>query len=164
MVATLVHDLLIILAAGLVAGIICKRIGLSMLVGYLLAGAVIGHGGLGLVAEGGSEIEHLAKAGVLLLLFAIGIEFSLEELVKLGRHMFVGGSIQMLLVAVPVGLACMIFMSWQVSLLIAAAIALSSTVLVYRALTEWGATTSPHGRRAIGILLFQDAALVPLII
>ena len=167
MIATLINDLLIILAAGLAAGIICKRIGLSMIVGYLVAGAVIGHGGLGLVAEGaaenGADIEHLAEAGVLLLLFAIGIEFSLEELVRLGRHILVGGSMQMLLVAVPVGLACSMFLSWQASLLIATATALSSTVLVYRALTEWGATATPHGRRAIGILLFQDAALVPLI-
>jgi len=158
-----VHDLLIILAAGLISGVVCKRFGASMLVGYLLAGAVIGHGGLGLVAKGGEEIELLAHAGALLLLFAIGIEFSLEELVRLSRYFFIGGSLQMVLVAVPVTLTCMALgVPFRPALVIASATALSSTVLVYRALAEWGETASPQGRRAIGILLFQDVALVPL--
>ncbi len=165
MIVELIHDLFIILAAGLISGLVCRRLRLSMLVGYLLAGAAIGHGGLGLIAEDLEDIEHVARAGALLLLFAIGIEFSLEDLARLSRYLFVGGSIQMLLVVVPVGLACILFgVLWKSALLIAAATALSSTVLVYRALTEWGETASPHGRRAIGILLFQDVALVPLML
>jgi len=164
-IVELTYDLFIILAAGLISGLVCRRLRLSMLVGYLLAGAAIGHGGLGLLAEELEEIEYIARAGALLLLFAIGIEFSLEDLARLSRHLFVGGSIQMLLVVVPVGLACILFdVFWKSALLIAAATALSSTVLVYRALTEWGETASPHGRRAIGILLFQDVALVPLML
>jgi CPA2 family monovalent cation:H+ antiporter-2 len=164
-IVALVHDLFIILAAGLFFGVVAKRLGYSMLVGYLLAGAVIGRGGLGLVAEDAKEIEHLAHAGALLLLFAIGIEFSLEKLLRLSHYFFVGGSIQMVLVATPVAIACMFFgVSWRASLLIASATALSSTVLVFRALTEWGETASPQGRRAIGILLFQDVALVPLML
>ena len=91
MVVGLIHDLFVILIAGLIAGAVFKRLGLSMLVGYLIAGAVVGHGGLALVAEGGEEIEYLARAGALLLLFAIGIEFSLEELARLSRFFFVGG-------------------------------------------------------------------------
>ena len=163
MATALVHDLFIILTAGLILGVIAKRLGFSMLVGYLLAGAVIGGGGLGLVGANTAEIEHIAGVGVLLLLFSIGIEFSLEELLRLSGHFFVGGSIQMVLVAVPVAFACNFYgLTWQTSVLIAAATALSSTVLVFRALTEWGETASPQGRRAIGILLFQDAALVPL--
>jgi len=164
-IVELIHDLFIILAAGLISGLVCRRFRLSMLVGYLLAGAAIGHGGLGLIAEDLEDIEHVARAGALLLLFAIGIEFSLEDLARLSRYLFVGGSIQMLLVVVPVGLACILFgVFWKSALLIAAATALSSTVLVYRALTEWGDTASSHGRRAIGILLFQDVALVPLML
>ena len=69
----LVYDLFIILVAGLIAGGISKRLGLSMLVGYLLAGSIIGHGGFGLIAEEAEEVEYLARAGALLLLFAIGI-------------------------------------------------------------------------------------------
>jgi len=165
MIAKFIYDLLIILAAGLGAGIICKRLGVSMLIGFLLAGAAIGHGGFGLVAEDGQEIEYLAHVGALLLLFAIGIEFSLEELVRLGRPFFIGGSTQMVLIAAPVAAACVCFgVPWPTALLIASAAALSSTVLVFRALTEWGETTSPAGRRAIAILLFQDVALVPLLL
>jgi len=164
-IVTLAYDLFVILTAGLISGIVSKRLGFSMLVGYLLAGAVVGQGGLGLVAEDGEEIKYLAHAGALLLLFAIGIEFSLEELVRLSRFFFVGGSVQMMLVATPVALACILFgVSWRSALLIAAAMALSSTVLVFRALAEWGQTASPQGRRAIGILLFQDVALVPLML
>ncbi|MBN2474541.1 MAG: cation:proton antiporter [Pirellulales bacterium] len=160
-----IHDLLIILIAGLVAGVVAKRLGFSMLVGHLLAGAVIGHGGLGLIAEDMQEIEYLARAGALLLLFAIGIEFSLEELVRLSRYFFLGGSVQMALVAAPVFLACVLAsVFWKSAILIASAVALSSTVLVFRALAEWGETASPQGRRAIGILLFQDVALVPLML
>ncbi|MFC1597771.1 cation:proton antiporter [Planctomycetota bacterium] len=165
MIVALVYDLFVILTVGLISGIVSKRLGFSMLVGYLLAGAVVGQGGFGLVAEGAEEIEYLAHAGALLLLFAIGIEFSLEELVRLSRYFFVGGSVQMMLVATPVALACVLFgVSWRAALVIAAATALSSTVLVFRALAEWGETASPQGRRAIGILLFQDVALVPLML
>ena len=165
MIVELVRTLFIILAAGWLAGVASKRLGLSTLLGYVLAGAVIGPGGLGLVADDIEEIEYLAKAGALLLLFAIGIEFSLEELARMSRFFVVGGTFQMLLVAAPVGMACVLFgVSWESTLLIAAATALSSTVLVYRTLTEWGETTSPQGRRAIGILLFQDVALVPLML
>ena len=160
-----VYDLLIILSAGLAAGIVAKRLGFSMLAGYLLAGAIIGRGGLGLVVGDVVEIEHLAHAGALLLLFAIGIEFSLEELVRVSRYFFIGGSLQMILVTAPVTLVCMFFkVPWASAVLIGLAAALSSTVLVFRALTEWGETASPSGRRAIGILLFQDVALVPLML
>ncbi len=165
MVDSLVYDLFIILAAGLLAGIVARRLGFSMLVGYLLAGAVIGPGTLGLVAGGGEEIEQLAHVGALLLLFAIGIEFSLEELVRLSRYFAVGGSLQMVLVATPVAAVCLWFeVPWRSALFIGAVVALSSTVLVFRALAEWGETASPPGRRAIGILLFQDVALVPLML
>jgi len=161
----LIADLLIVLAAGFVSGAICKRAGVSLLVGYLVVGAVIGEGGLGFVSQAHHELEYLARAGALLLLFAVGIEFSLEELLHLRRYFVVGGAVQMLLVAVPLTTAAVWFgMAWRPALLIGAAGALSSTILVFKALAEWGQIASPHGRRAVGILLFQDAALVPLML
>ena len=160
-----VYELFFVLAAGAVGGIVCKRLGFSMPVGYLLAGAIIGRGGLGLVGGDIEELEHLAHVGALLLLFAIGIEFSLEELARLSRYFFIGGSIQMTLVAVPVTITCLMFgVSWQATVLIAAATAFSSTILVFRALAEWGEIASHQGRRAIGVLLFQDVALVPVML
>ncbi len=158
-------ELLTILVAGLIAGTICKRIGVSLLVGYLVVGALIGRGVLDLVAQEDHELEYLARAGALLLLFSVGIEFSLEQLVRMGRFFVVGGAVQMVLVAVPLIAACLAFgMTPIAAILAGSAGALSSTVLVFKALTEWGQTATPHGRRAIGILLFQDVALVPLML
>lgn len=136
------------------------------MVGYLLAGALIGGGGgLGLVGDESEALEGVATVGALLLLFSIGIEFSLEELIGLGRNFVVGGLTQMLLSAVPVALIAHWFgMSWQAAMLVGGAAALSSTVLVFRGLAEMGQLESRPGRRAVGILLFQDVALVPLIL
>ena len=165
MPTVIVGELLTILASGLVASLVCRRLGVSVLVGYLLVGAVIGRGGLGWVDQDRHEIEYLAEAGVFLLLFAIGLEFSLGELARLGRNLLIGGSVQMLLFAAPAGAVLLASgFSWQASVLLAAALAFSSTVLVFKVLSEWGHSSSPHGRRAIGILLFQDAALVPLLL
>jgi monovalent cation:H+ antiporter-2, CPA2 family len=159
-----VADLLIILAAGLGAGVACRRLGVSLMVGYMLAGTLIGAGGLHLVGES-TALEGVARVGALLLLFAIGIEFSLHELFQLGRPFCVGGTAQMLFSAVPVVVVSMLFgLHWQGALLIAFAAALSSTVLVFKGIAELGQLESPVGRRAIAILLFQDVALVPLIL
>jgi CPA2 family monovalent cation:H+ antiporter-2 len=163
-VELLARDLLLVLAAGFLAGLVCQRLKVSLIIGYLLVGAVIGTGGLGLVSQGHHELEILARAGILLLLFAIGIEFSLEELVRLSRYFFLGGSVQMALVTLGATLACLPFLPWRTAVLLGAALSLSSTVLVFRALAEVGESASPHGKRAIGILLFQDAALVPLML
>ncbi len=164
-VSTIIANLLIVLVAGFLAGVICKRLGVSLLVGYLVVGAIIGNGALGIVTQENRELEFLARAGALLLLFAVGIEFSIEELVRMSRHFLIGGSVQMVLVAVPLTAACLALdMTWNAAILAGCAGALSSTVLVFKALTEWGHAAAPHGRRAIGILLFQDVALVPLML
>lgn len=162
---TLAYDLFVILTSGLVACVVCRRLELSSLIGYLLVGIVIGKGGLGLVADDHHEIEHIAELGVFLLLFAIGLEFSLDDLRRLGRSMLLGGSVQMLLVAVPATIvSALMGRSWRAAGLVGAAIAFSSTVLVFKSLSERGHSTRPHGRRAIAILLFQDAALIPLLL
>jgi len=161
----LAGNLLLVLGAGLVAGTVCRRLGVSMLVGYLVAGALIGHGGIGWMPKGSYPLKMLADAGVLFLLFSIGIELSFESLRHLFRWLLFGGAAQMLLVAVPVVAAARLLgLAWSGAVLLGCAVALSSTVLVFKALAEWGQTTTPHGRRAIGILLFQAVALVPLVL
>jgi len=165
MTESLIHDLLLILAAGLVAGLVCRWLRASVLIGYLVVGALLGHGMLDWVSDEEHQLEHFAEAGVFLLLFSIGLEFSLDDLKRLGRHLFVGGTIQMSLVGVPIAFFLSTWdLPWQAALLIASAVAFSSTVLVFKALSEWGQSQQPHGRRAIAILLFQDAALVPLLL
>lgn len=158
------NDIFLILLVGLLAGLLCQRLGISMLVGYLLAGIVLGDGGLGWIS-GKHEIEYIAHAGVLLLLFAIGIEFSLEELARLGRHLLIGGGLQMLLVSGSVaGILWWLGYDWKWCLLVGSIMSLSSTVLVFKALTEEGQLHTPHGKRGVGVLLFQDIAIVPLLL
>lgn len=164
-ITQIVTDILIVLAAGLIAGTVCRRLQASLLIGYLVVGALIGKGGLHLAFRHHDQVEHLAEVGALLLLFSVGIEFSLDELYRLSRFFFVGGMLQMSLVAVPlIGVTLAFQMPWNVAVLLGFACALSSTVLVFRALTELGQADSPHGKRAVGILLFQDVALVPLLL
>lgn len=165
MTPLLVQELLLILAAGLLAGVICRRLSISMLIGYLLAGVLLGDGVLGWISDHDHQLEHFAEVGVFLLLFSIGLEFSIEDLKRLGSKLFIAGATQMAAVALPAMLLLKSRgMDWQTSILIATAVAFSSTVLVFKALSEWGQASRPHGRRAIGILLFQDAALVPLLL
>ncbi|TWT69598.1 cation:proton antiporter [Crateriforma conspicua] len=165
MTEALIHDLMIILAAGLAAGLLCRLLNVSVLVGYLLVGVLLGPGVTGWVVDERAELAHIAEGGVFLLLFTIGLEFSLGDLRRLGRNLLVGGSVQMLLVGGPIS-AWLIAngQDWRSAVLVASALAFSSTVLVFKALSEWGQAHRPPGRRAIGILLFQDAALVPLLL
>lgn len=163
-IATLIFELLIVLGAGLAAGAFCRWRGVSLLVGYLVVGAVIGQGGLRLLPAERHELELFAEAGALLLLFSVGIEFSLSELLKLVRFFLVGGAVQMTLVTIPLVLAARwLGWSWSAALLVGTAGALSSTVLVFRALHELEQVSTQHGKRGLGILLFQDVALVPLL-
>lgn len=165
MTLSLVYDLIILLAAGLLAALVCRRLNVSILIGYLLVGTIIGHGVLGWVQDEQHQLAHFAEVGVFLLLFSIGIEFSIDDLKRLGSNFVIGGGTQMLLVATPVvAVLAWSGIAWRPAVLIASAVAFSSTVLVFRALTEYGHAQRPHGRRAIGILLFQDAALVPLLL
>jgi len=158
-------NFLTVLIGGLVAGIACKRTGVSMLVGYLVIGGLIGEGCLGLVSQDDPSLELLANAGALLLLFAVGLEFSIEQLVRLRRFIFLGGVAQMLLVVIPVFIfSRFVGFSVEAACLLGASASLSSTILVFKALNEWGQASTPHGRRAISVLLFQDVALVPIML
>lgn len=165
MTQSVINDLLLILAAGLSAGIVCRWLNVSVLIGYLLVGTLLGDGLLGWIVDDAHQLEAFAEVGVFLLLFTIGLEFSLDDVRKLGAKLIVGGLSQMVLVAVPVA-SGLIWLGnkWQAAWLIGSAISFSSTVLVFKALSEWGLAEKPHGQRAIGILLFQDAALVPLLL
>jgi len=161
----LVLEILIILVAGFISGAVCRYFHISTIVGYLVIGALIGEGSFGLLSGVGDDLHNLAEIGALFLLFSIGTEISWEEIKHVGVGILVAGVIQLVAVSVP---ACLIFhatgVSWSASALLGAAVALSSTVLVFRALNELNVATSPGGIRSVGILLFQDMAIVPLML
>ncbi|MEL7239342.1 MAG: cation:proton antiporter [Planctomycetota bacterium] len=164
----LLLDVLILLAAALVLGTVAERLKQSAIVGYLIAGALVGPGGFGFVGEHGNEaasqgVNVIAELGVALLLFTIGLEFSFNRLKKLGPLGLGGGTLQLSLTAAVTLPICLLFgLALPSSIAIAAMIGLSSTACVLRLLQDKAALETPHGRIATGFLLLQDVAVLPL--
>ena len=157
-------DILILLSAAVLLGTVAEMLRQSAIVGYLVAGTLVGPNVIGLV-EAGDEVHLIAELGVALLLFTIGLEFSFPRLRRMGRVALVGGSLQVvltMLAAAVVAVALGLGMRGSVS--IGAIVALSSTACVLRLLVDRAALDSIHGRNALGILLLQDAAVIPLIL
>lgn len=155
-------EILILLGGALVFGLLCERLKQSAILGYLAAGTLIGPNAIGLVSEG-EHVQHLAELGVALLLFTIGLEFSWPRLKRLGVAALGGGAAQ-ILVTMGVGfIAAKAFgLGTATSVTIGAIVSLSSTACVLRLLIARAEIESVHGRYALGILLMQDIAVVPL--
>lgn len=163
-VAHVVQELMIVLAASLVAVWVLGRLKLPSIVGFLAAGILIGPNAFGLVTEK-HLIEVMAEVGVVLLMFTIGLKFSMAELARMKGLVFGAGGLQVLgTIAVCAG-GCMAFgMSLPEATFIGFLVALSSTAIVLKLFEEKGETESAHGRLATGVLIFQDLAVVPLIL
>lgn len=160
----LLLDLLIVLAAALVAGVVFERLRQSAIVGYLLAGMALGPHAFNLVGNH-EEVELLAELGVALLLFSIGLEFSWRRLLRMGRMAFGGGGAQVLATVIIASLLSMVGgYDWRTGIVFGAAFTLSSTAVVMRLLMQRAELDSLHGRNAVAILLFQDLAVVPLVV
>lgn len=165
LIKTILFDLFVVLTIGFFAGIICKSLSLSLIAGYFLVGAFVGNSGLDLISKNHHELEYLAHAGAMFLLFSVGIEFSINELINRWKYIIFGGALQMSLVTLPLIVICMLFkMELYIAILASLAASLSSTVLVFKSLSELGASMKPYGQRGLSILIFQDIALVPLIL
>ncbi|MBI3092451.1 MAG: cation:proton antiporter [Candidatus Tectomicrobia bacterium] len=161
---TYLTDYLVVLAAALLLGVVFERLRQNAILGYLLAGMLLGPRALNLV-HGEEVVRGLAELGVALLLFAIGLEFSLRRLLRLGRIGLGGGTLQLLLTggaAAAVGWA--VGMAPTPTIAVAAMVSLSSTACVLRVLLDRAEIDSVHGRGALGILLLQDVAVVPLVL
>ncbi|MDK2971422.1 MAG: monovalent cation:H+ antiporter-2, family [Candidatus Sumerlaeota bacterium] len=157
-------ELVILLTAALILGAIFERLKQSALLGYLLAGTILGPGALNLVHS--EDAVHLvAELGVALLLFTIGLEFSFQRLRALGKAALIGGAIQMILTIIAVTMAGLAI-GWdaQTAITAGALIAPSSTACVLRVLIEEGELEGLHGRLSLGILLFQDLSVIPLVV
>jgi len=155
---------LLLLGASVLAVVICRRINLPPVLGYLFVGSVIGPHALNLMNDM-YRAEYLAEFGVVFLMFSIGLEFSLPKLYAMKRIVFGLGLLQVVLsMALVAGLVMLFGVSWQVAIALGGVFAMSSTAVLTKLLAERMQLDSPHGRDIMGVLLFQDLAVVPLLV
>ena len=161
---TTLQLVLVLLASAVLVVVLFRSLNLPPVLGYLLVGAAIGPAALDLVPD--SKAAHqLAEFGVVFLMFSIGLEFSLARLYSMKRTVFGLGLAQVAVtVAVNVPVALLAGLSWQAGIALGGILAMSSTALVVKMLAERLQLESKHGREVIGVLLFQDLAVVPLLI
>ncbi|MFZ7090055.1 monovalent cation:proton antiporter-2 (CPA2) family protein [Primorskyibacter sp. 2E233] len=153
----------VFLAAAVIAVPIAARLGLGSVLGYLMAGLIIGPG-LGLVVDP-EDLRHFAEFGVVMMLFLIGLELEPRALWDM-RHRLIGlGGLQLLLTGLIVFVACsMLGMLWQTSLAVGMILALSSTAIVLQTLSEKGLMQTSGGRATFSVLLTQDIAVIPMLV
>lgn len=163
---------LLYLLAAVLGVVVCRSLKLPPMLGYLAVGVVIGPNALAL-AKNADGVRHLGEFGVVFLMFVIGLEFNLPKLRAMRSHVFGLGLFQVVLTmlgATGATLAMAHFaphlwdMDWKTALALSAAIAMSSTAIVVKLMTERLELESEHGKRVMGVLLFQDLAVVPLLV
>ncbi|MEP7085096.1 MAG: monovalent cation:proton antiporter-2 (CPA2) family protein, partial [Betaproteobacteria bacterium] len=154
----------ILLAVGVMVSVACHRLRLPPILGYLLVGIAVGPHALGWIPDS-KEARYLAEFGVVFLMFSIGLEFSLPQLNAMRRIVFGLGLSQVVLTIVGgIGFALVAGWGWKAGIVVGGALAMSSTAIVSKMLAERGELNTPQGRAAMGVLLFQDLAFVPLLI
>ncbi|HEX5830645.1 MAG TPA: cation:proton antiporter [Gemmatimonadaceae bacterium] len=160
----LLQDLVVLFASGALAIVLFQRARVPPLLGYLLTGVVIGPHGLGVIGAA-SEVQALADVGVILFLFTIGVQLSIDELTALGRTVVVGGGIQILgTIALVAVLAAAVGAPWSWAIFLGMLVSLSSTTLIVRLFSDRGELASLHARVAVGVALFQDISIVPMVL
>lgn len=151
-----------------VSGLIIYLLGkikIPSVVGFLIAGAIIGPYGMAFIKEP-QDVEVIAEIGVMLLMFTIGIEFSIPRLMSLKKEVFLFGSLQVITTIIVITLISLLAfnISLNISIFYGFIVALSSTAIVMKLLFDRGELNSPHGKVCLGILLFQDLCVVPLML
>ncbi len=165
---------LIYLLAAVLGVVVCRSLKLPPVLAYLTAGVILGPNALSLANHSTSNIiHHLAEFGVVFLMFVIGLEFNLPKLRSMRRHVFVLGGAQTLFTMLAVmGLALGLMhwlpasfkLNWQSALVLGGALAMSSTAIIIKMLQDRGELATEQGKRSLGVLLFQDLAVVPLLV
>jgi len=156
--------ILILLGAAVVAVVLCRLVRLPPILGYLVVGLAVGPHALALVPES-ADVRDLAEFGIVFLMFSIGLEFSLPQLKAMGRAVFGLGLAQVAITTVTAMVVLHVFgYGWQAGFALGGMLAMSSTAIVSKMLTEKMEIATPHGRDVMGILLFQDLAVVAFLI
>jgi CPA2 family monovalent cation:H+ antiporter-2 len=158
------ESVLILLASAVLVVVLFRSLKQPPMIGYLIAGVAIGPYALGWIPER-ADARHLAEIGVAFLMFTIGLEFSLPKLVTMRRLVFGLGAAQVIATMTVVWAAGAAWgLDWRAGLVLGGVLAMSSTAILAKMLAERLELNSPHGRQIIGILLFQDLAVIPLLI
>src|SRR5512143_91539 len=160
----ILRELILLLAVSLPITFLFHKMRLPALVGFLITGIILGPNGAALVVDT-IVVEQLAEIGVVLLLFTIGLEFSIEDIMRSSRQLFVGGGLQVVLTVTAVtGIALAFGHPLPQAVFFGFLASLSSTAIVLKMYADRGELDSVHGRLATGILLFQDIAVVPMML
>ncbi len=155
---------LILLATAVVTVVVFRRVNMPAILGYLVVGALIGPHALGFVPNT-PETRYLAEFGVVFLMFSIGLEFSLPQLTAMRRTVIGFGGLQVGLTMVLVIIITLLAgQSWQVGFILGGILAMSSTAISIKVLSDQAQLHSLHGKQIVGVLLFQDLAVVPLLV
>ncbi len=160
----ILRDLLILIAFAIPVVAVAQRLRAPSTVGFLIAGILIGPHVLGLI-ERSEEVQVIAEIGVVLLLFEIGLEMSFSRVVRMWTTVLIGGGLQLVVtIAAATALSVVFGLQWRPALTFGCLLALSSTAIVLKALSDRRELDTPYGRVVVGTLLFQDLAVVPLIV
>lgn len=152
------------LAAAVATVPVARRLGLGSVLGYLIAGAIIGPFGLRLVADEGQNVMHFAEFGVVMMLFLIGLELQPSLLWRLRSPILGFGGLQVLVTSVVIAAGAMLFgQLWQSAIAVGLTLSLSSTAIVLQSLGEKGLRRTSGGESAFAVLLFQDIAVIPML-
>lgn len=158
------YQAFVYLTAAVVSVPIAKRLGLGSVLGYLIAGIVIGPFALGLIGEEGQDVMHFAEFGVVMMLFLVGLELEPSLLWRLRGPILGLGGLQVGVTAfVVAGVALALGLAWQEALAVGMVLALSSTAIVLQTLNEKGLMKSAAGQSSFAVLLFQDIAVIPML-
>ncbi|HTH32336.1 MAG TPA: cation:proton antiporter, partial [Lacibacter sp.] len=161
---SILFQAMVYLAASVIMVPLAKRLGLGSVLGYLLAGILIGPTVLQFIGTEGQDLMHSAEFGVVMMLFLIGLELEPALLWKLRKAILGLGGLQVLITSIIIsGIAYFLELPWQSCLAIGMALALSSTALVLQTLAEKGINRTTAGRSAFAVLLFQDIAVIPML-
>jgi CPA2 family monovalent cation:H+ antiporter-2 len=162
--APLLADLVVLLVVSIAVLYLSHFVRLPPIVGFLVSGVLLGPEGLGLIQEL-EQVDQLAEIGVVLLLFTIGLEFSLADLMRMRRAVLLGGSLQILGVTLAVfALALVVGLPSTHALFLGMTASLSSTAVVLRLLQQSAEVDAPHGRMSLAILVYQDLMIVPMML